>query len=135
MKKHKCRTYFRIIGNFDTKEVLNLINVEADKIYNKGEISEKSKIVREYDEITIGFNDKYDVNINVMIRKTLKDLTSKTELLASLKKELNLEYYLVLVPEIYTGSEMPNQILSLESDIIEFLYLTKTEQDLDYYIY
>jgi len=126
---------FRIIGNFDTKEVLNLINVEADKIYNKGEISEKSKIVREYDEITIGFNDKYDVNINVMIRKTLKDLTSKTELLASLKKELNLEYYLVLVPEIYTGSEMPNQILSLESDIIEFLYLTKTEQDLDYYIY
>ena len=70
-----------------------------------------------------------------MIRKTLKDLTSKTELLASLKKELNLEYYLVLVPEIYTGSEMPNQILSLESDIIEFLYLTKVEQDLDYYIY
>ena len=135
MKNHKCRTYFRIIGNFNSQEILNALNVKADKIYNKGEIIEKSKKIRENDEITIGFNDEYDVNINVMIRKTLKDLTSKTELLLNLKKELNLEYYLVLVPEIYSDSDEPNQILSLESDIIEFLYLTKAEQDLDYYIY
>lgn len=135
MKNHKCRTYFRIISNFNSQEILNALNVKADKIYNKGEIIEKSKKIKENDEITIGFNDEYDVNINVMIRKTLKDLTSKTELLLNLKKELNLEYYLVLVPEIYSDSDEPNQILSLESDIIEFLYLTKAEQDLDYYIY
>ena len=135
MKNHKCRTYFRIISNFNSQEILNALNVKADKIYNKGVIIEKSKKIKENDEITIGFNDEYDVNINVMIRKTLKDLTSKTELLLNLKKELNLEYYLVLVPEIYSDSDEPNQILSLESDIIEFLYLTKAEQDLDYYIY
>lgn len=135
MKNHKCRTYFRITGNFNTQEILKTLNVKADKIYNKGEIIEKSKRIRENDEITIGFNDEYDVNINVMLRKTLNDLTSKRELLLNLKKELNLEYYLVLVPEIYSDSDEPNQILSLESDIIEFLYLTKTEQDLDYYIY
>ena len=135
MKNHKCRTYFRIIGNFNSQEILNALSVKADKVYNKGEIIEKSKRIRENDEITIGFNDEYDVNINVMIRKTIKDLTSKIEILSNLKKELNLEYYLVLVPEIYSDNDEPNQILSLERDIIEFLYLTKTEQDLDYYIY
>ncbi len=135
MKKHECRTYFRIIGEFDTKKVLNLLEVKADNVFNKGEIIEKSKKIREFDEITIGFNNEYDVNINVMIRKTLKDLIPKIAILADLKKTLSLEYYLVLVPEIYSESEAPNQILSLENDIIEFLYLTKTEQDLDYYVY
>ena len=135
MKTHKCRTYFRIIGNFDTQNFLKQLDVQADKIYTKGEIIEKSKLVREYDEITIGFNDEYDVNINVMIRKTLNSLMSKVEVLSSLKKELNLKYYLVVVPEIYANSKSPNPILSLESDVVEFLYLTDTEQDLDYYIY
>ena len=135
MKKHECRTYFRIIGNFDTKEVLSLLNVEADKIYNKGEISEKSKIVREYDEITIGFNNEYNVNINEMLRKTLSSLMSKIDILTKIKKEYELDYYLVIVPEIYSGSDEPSPILSLEKDIVEFLYLTGTEEDLDYYIY
>ncbi len=135
MKKHNCRTYFRITGNFDTKEVLNILDIKADNVFNKGETIEKSKRIREFDEITIGFNNEYDVNINVMIRKTLKDLIPKIAILADLKKTLSLEYYLVLVPEIYSESEVPNQILSLENDIIEFLYLTKTEQDLDYYVY
>ena len=135
MKNHRCRTYFRIIGNIEVEELLSILNVKADKIINKGEINPRSKKEWEYNDIKIGFNDKYNVDINEMIRETLKNLIPQVETLAKLKKEHSLEYYLVLVPEIYSDSEEPNQYLSLERDIIEFLYLTGAEVDLDYYVY
>ena len=135
MKNHKCRTYFRIIGDIEANELLSTLNVKADKIVNKGDINPKSKKVWEYNDVKIGLNEKYNVDINEMIRETLKDLIPQTEMLANLKKEYNLGYYLVLVPEIYSDSDEPKQYLSLERDIIEFLYLTETEVDLDYYVY
>lgn len=135
MKQHKCRTYFMITGNFDINEIVNTLDLKAYKAYKKGEEYKISKRVREFDEIKIGFNDNYNVDINEMIRETLKEISTKIDALVNLKKELNLEYALILVPEIYSDSEEPKQILSLESDIIEFLYLTKTEIDLDYYVY
>ena len=135
MKNHKCRTYFRIIGDIEVNELLSTLNVKANKIVNKGEINPRSKKVWEYNDVKIGFNDKYNVDINEMIRETLKNLIPQVETLAKLKKEYSLKYYLVLVPEIYSDSEEPNQYLSLDRDIIEFLYLTETDIDLDYYVY
>ena len=95
----------------------------------------KSKKVWEYNDVKIGFNDIYSIDINEMIRETLKNLIPQTEMLSKLKKEYSLQYYLVLVPEIYSDSEEPKQYLSLERDVIEFLYLTETEIDMDYYVY
>lgn len=135
MKNHKCRTYFLITGNFDAKDILNTLDVENYEVFKKGEEYKISKRKREFDEIKIGFNDKYNVDINEMIRETLKDVINKTDVLKMLKKEFNLDYALVLVPEIYSDSEEPNPLLSLDRDIIEFLYLTETDIDLDYYVY
>ena len=83
----------------------------------------------------IGFNDTYDVNVNNMFRTTLKDLLGKEERLAELKSELGLDYYLVAVPEIAATGDEVHQILSLDADIVEFLYLSKTTHDLDYCIF
>ena len=83
----------------------------------------------------IGFNDTYDVNVNNMFRSTLKDLLGKEERLAELKSELGLDYYLVAVPEIASKGDEVHQILSLDADIVEFLYLSKATHDLDYYIF
>lgn len=135
MKNHKCRTYFRIIGDIEVSELLSTLNVKADKIINKGDVHPKSKKVWEYNDVKIGFNDIYSIDINEMIRETLKNLIPQTEMLSKLKKEYSLQYYLVLVPEIYSDSEEPKQYLSLERDVIEFLYLTETEIDMDYYVY
>lgn len=135
MNKHKCRTYFRISGDFDSKEILEKLGIEAYKIKNKGEINHKSKRISFRDEITIGFNDKYDIDVNEMIRETIKALLPKKETLAEIYKKYSVDFYLVIVPEIYSDSDEPNQILSLDRDIIEFLYLTQTEIDLDYYVY
>ncbi len=133
--EHQCRTYFSVKGEFDVESFLQKTELKADKIVKKGEINEKSRLLAECDEIKIGFNNSYDVNINVMIRKTIKDLLPKSDILAQFKKENNLEYYLVLVPEIATISDEPKQLLSLESDIIDFLHKTETAVDLDYYVY
>ena len=70
-----------------------------------------------------------------MLRKTLKDLFGKEKVLVELKQQYNFEYFLARVPEIYSESDEPNQILSLEPDIIKFLCETETIDDLDYYIY
>lgn len=135
MKNHKCRTFFVITGDFNAKDVLNALEVDNYEVFNKGEEYKISKRKREFDEIKIGFNENYNVDINEMIRATLKGIINKTDVLKTLKKELSLDYALVLVPEIYSDSEEPNPLLSLDRDIIEFLYLTETDIDLDYYVY
>ena len=120
---NECKTYFAVFYNdgFDKKdfcETLLLDEVQLDTFY-------KEKLI-------IGFNEKYEVDINDMIRKTIKPLLGKEDELDMLRRKYNLKYYLVLVPTIKVDGVHP--ILSLAPDIIEFLYLTGTEEDLDYYI-
>ena len=134
MKQHTCRTYFHIVGIFDVQAVSDKLHVTADRVVRRGEPVASGRRIADRDSIDIGLNDDYNVDVNEMLRVTLKDLKDKTALLAELKKAYGLEYYLEIVPEIEQGSEEPQPILSLDDDIIEFLYLTKTKHDLDYYV-
>jgi hypothetical protein len=70
-----------------------------------------------------------------MIRVTLGDIIDKAELLCKMRVQMNYEYYLVIVPKIESDSDEPSPILSLDKDIIEFLYKSGAQHDLDYYIY
>ena len=65
--------------------------------------------------------------INIVINNLDK------EKLNYLKNKYNLDYYLVIKPEININDI--KQCLSLDDNIIEFLYLTKTHLDFDYYLY
>ncbi len=120
-------TYFRVhLGN----KPLNLLDFctrlgldyEATKDYGT--------------DVTLHIGECYDfdIDINVMLRKTLKNLFGKEEILVELKREYALEYYLERVPTLVAGSDMPNQLLSLDLDIIEFMYKTGTHDDLDYFV-
>ena len=82
----------------------------------------------------IGRNEIYNVDINEMVRYTLKDLFGKEEILLELKEQYNLKYYLERVPQLHADTTNVNPILSLAPDIVEFLYKTQTIDDLDYYI-
>lgn len=134
-KNHSCRTYFKIIGKFDVQAVVNVLDVKTDKVVNRGEFLEHLHRIADCDIIEIGYNDSYNVDINEMLRVTIEPLKSKIAILTELKKKYQLEYYLVAVPEIAVDADEPTPILSLDEDIVEFLYLTKTAHDLDYYIY
>lgn len=135
MENHTLKTYFYIVGNFDSNNILSTLQVTADEIINKGDILPLSKKTSQNSRIKIGVNTDYNVDVNAMLKITLKDLILKTDILLSLKNKYNLEYYLVIVPKIVAKSESPNPLLSVDEDIVEFLYLTKTKMDLDYYVY
>ena len=68
-----------------------------------------------------------------MLRETLKDLIGKEEILLELKNKYNLEYYLERVPLLINDASYFK--LSLDDDIIEFMYKTKTKDDLDYHLH
>ena len=58
-----------------------------------------------------------------MIRRTIKELLGREELLLSIQQKYCAEIYLEVVPWIVANSDEPRQILSLEEDIIKFLYI------------
>ena len=51
-----------------------------------------------------------------------------------MKEKYNLEYYLERVLYLKKKTGLVHPILGLDNDIVEFLYKTKTIDDLDYYI-
>ena len=120
-----CLNYFRVLYDekFDMIDFCKCLGIDYEYYKNYGtDVS-----------MEIGRNEIYDVDINKMVRITLKDLFGKEDVLVMLKEKYNLEYYLERVLGIYCDSVHP--ILSLDADIIEFLYKSKTIDDLDYYIY
>ena len=135
MSKHKCRTYFLILGDFDAKELLRRMGIKNAEATNRGEPHGRRGAISSTSRLEIGYNGEYDPDISVMIRKTISELLPFAGGMARLKEELGLEYYLETVAEIEGASDEPKPILSLDDDIIEFLYITKTKHDLDYYIY
>ena len=121
-----CLTYFLVqFGeNFNLRDFCSLLGLSFVETKRFGTDC----------TLDIGRNEVFDVDINVMLRVTLKDLLGKEKQLAALKERYGLTYYLERVPTLVANSEAPNQLLSLEPDIIEFLYTTQTIDDLDYYI-
>lgn len=79
----------------------------------------------------LGYCDEYDVDVNVMIRKTLSVLEGKEEALARIMNA-GCDVCLGIVPHISAHSEDPAPLLTPEQDIIEFLAKHKIRIDLDY---
>lgn len=127
-----CYTYFGVIyrdNNFDVEKFKERLNLKDFKVK---EYASRLKEDNKRFKIEIGYCNKFNVDINVMVRETLKELFGKEEILSDLKKEYDLEYYLERV--IYLERDKVQPILSLDGDIIEFLYRANVVDDLDYYV-
>lgn len=145
MKKHSCRTYLAVLFTIDYKENARLLQTGRDclpeeiGIFNKDEveafITDEFGVTPVWDRhhFVIGFNDNYDVDINHMIRVTLTNLLGKEDKIQEMCTRFGVSVSLELVPEIATDADT-GQSLSLDADIIEFLYKSGTAMDLDYYI-
>ena len=143
---HSCTTYFAFQFEIDFAKNAELLrhSLECEPeqigIYNKTEAEQaivaalgvKPTFNRHYFEI--GHNEAYSVYVSDMVRVTLKDLIGKEQAIVELKRRFNLSTCLEIVPYIAADSDEPNQCLSLDDDVIEFLYKTGTSMDLDYYI-
>lgn len=129
--KNSCYTYFKICGKFDSCYVSNLLNLTPERISKIGEVKNGKTL----DTATweVGKCNDYDVYVSNQMRKTISVLLDKTHLLNKLRKEFDVKFYLVVVPELYLGGVNP--CLSPELDIIDFCHETRTEIDIDLYVY
>lgn len=137
-KKQKCRTYFRIVGDFEPQEIIDALGIKPSKVNCKGEkykILNKVKVL-EFSSIEIGNNEAYNVEVDLMIEKTIKELRTKVLELKELKlKYPEIEYTLEVVPEITISDHQPYPYLSPTKEIMKFLVEIDAEYDIDYYIY
>lgn len=146
MKNHSCKTLLCFWSDFNGQKNAEFIKQgkrptpEDLDIVNKDEIGRKlseitDQIVWNRHHFEVGSNEEYDVDVNNMIRKTLSAFTGKEDFLKEIQKEFGITVSLEIIPRIAYSSDKPRQILSLDDDIIAFLYKAGVSMDLDYYIY
>ena len=144
--KHTCKTYFSVNFNVDTKLNATLLRecrnptLQQLGIFNKDEVEQF--IVDNFHvtpgfcrhRFVLGYNEDYNVDVNEMLRVTLKDLLGKEQAIATLQQRFSVTTVLTIVPSIVADSAEPHQILSLNKDILDFLSKSGTAMDLDYYV-
>ena len=126
---------------FDTCLTYLLVEIKKPEAFDLRDFCEKLSL--DYDlvenfstdeNIELGRNEFFDMDINVMLRETLADLFGKEDILVSLAEKYKLEYTLERVPLIPKDEVSRQMRLSLDRDIIEFLYKTHCRDDLDYFV-
>lgn len=146
MEKHSCKTYFSVGFEFDVQKNAALLkerrecSPEEIGIFNKEEVEkyivEHFGVKAEWDRhhFVIGSNARYSSDINKMLAATLKGLLGKEDAIKEMQQRFSVTCVLEIVPYIASGSEQPSQNLSLNQEIIDFLYNSDTAMDLDYYV-
>lgn len=89
---------------------------------------------RHWDWFTYGENSEYNVDVNVMIRKTLQGLFGKEETLKAIRQRFCIDMTLEIFAMIAKDSEESTPILSLDDDIVAFLHKSGVRMKLDYFI-
>ena len=67
------------------------------------------------------------------MRKTIALLQDKIQLLNRIREENDVSFVLEIVPSIYVGDINP--CLAPPLDVIDFCHATRTEIDIDMYVY
>ncbi|MBP5216890.1 MAG: hypothetical protein J6038_03545 [Bacilli bacterium] len=81
----------------------------------------------------LGCNTDYQPYVSDMIRVCLGSLLHRANEIKEWKCSFPVSTMLTIVPHLVDNEE-PQQCLSLDKDIIEWLYLSDSEMDLDYYL-
>ena len=144
--EHSCKTYLSVNFDFDMQKDIKLLKEHKEcmpeeiGIINKAEvekfINEEFGIIPIWKRhcFVMGFNDKYEADVNEMLRVTLKDLFGKENKIRELQEKFSVDAVLEIVPQIATDSDKPYQLLSIADDVIDFLYKANVTHDMDYYV-
>ena len=130
--RNKCYTYFKITGNFDPDRITEILNLTPERYWKIGDLRRNGT---KYDFALweIGKCEEYDVEVENQMRKTIAPLQDKISLLNKIREENEVRFWLVIVPNIYVGDINP--CLAPPLDVIDFCHATRTEIDIDIYIY
>lgn len=130
--RNTCYTYFKIVGDFNPDEVSKILNLNPEKSWKIGDLR-RNGTKYEFANLEIAKCDEYDPIVENQMRKTISVLQDKIPLLNQIRETFNVEFFLVIVPQIYAGGINP--CLSPSLDIIDFCHATRTKIDIDMYVY
>ena len=130
--KNKCYTYFRIVGDFDPDVISTRLGIIPNDSWKPGDLR-KDGSLHTFSCWTCGRCDEYDVGTQNQMRKTISVLIDKIGVLNQIRNEFDVSFYLEVVPEIYVDDINP--CLAPTLDVIDFCHATRTEIDIDLYVY
>lgn len=73
------------------------------------------------------------LDIPMLVQEIVVQLSSKVEIINSIKEKYQLDSILQIVLDIDVDENISTPILNFDNDVIESLYQTKTEMDIDIY--
>ena len=130
--RNSCYTYFRIVGNFNPDDVSERLGLTPEKSWKIGDLR-RNGTRYDFASWEIGRCAEYDVQVENQMRKTLASLWDKVSLLNQIREENDVHFVLEIVPTIYVDDINP--CLAPPLDVIDFCHATRTEIDMDMYIF
>ena len=130
--KNSCYTYFRIVGDFDPDVISARFGIIPDECWKPGDLRRDGSL-HTFSCWTCGRCDEYDVCVENQMQKTISGLLDKIDVLNQIRNDFDVSFYLEVVPTIYVDDINPCLAPSLE--VIDFCHATRTEIDIDMYIY
>ena len=130
--RNSCYTYFKIVGNFNPDDVSELLNLTPEKTWKTGDMR-RNGTRYDFSLWAIGRCEEYDVRVENQMKKTIAVLQDKIPLLNQIRQTYDVSFYLVVVPTIYVDDINPCLAPSL--DVMNFCHATRTELDIDMYVY
>lgn len=130
--RNRCYTYFTIVGDFDPDRVSDLLGLKPEKSWKIGDLR-PGGTAYDFARWSFGKCDEYDAITANQMRKTISPLLDKIDLLSKIRNENAVSFCLEVVPSVYAGGVNP--CLAPTLDVLDFCHATRTEIDIDLYVY
>jgi len=130
-KENLCYTYFSIRGDFAPEVVTDMLNLNPFEFWKKGDVSKGGN---EYTTSAWNYGkcEEYDIETENQMMKTISELIPKTDILNQIKEKFDVEFYLEVVPTVYSKNDSP--CLGPNLEVIDFCHKTRTLIDIDLYL-
>ena len=130
--RNSCYTYFKIVGNFNPDDISALLNLTPEESWKIGDLRHNGTKY-EFAYWKIGTCEEYDVYVENQMRKTISILLDKIATLNQIREENDVEFFLEIVPSICVDDINP--CLAPPLDVIDFCHATRTQIDIDMYLF
>ena len=130
--RNSCYTYFRIVGNFNPDDISALLNLTPEESWKIGDLR-RNGTKYEFANWMIGKCAEYDVYVENQMRKTISILLDKIATLNQIREENDVAFFLEIVPSICVDDINP--CLAPPLDVIDFCHATRTQIDIDMYLF
>lgn len=132
VQHNKCRTYFKIVGNFNPDKVTEWLGLQPDQVWHIGD-SRKNNTTYDFAAWFFGMNSEYNIIVEKQMLATIAPLQTKIDVLQQIKNQYDVDFILEIVSEIYVGEITP--CLAPSQAVMQFCVATETTLDIDLYAY